>query len=143
LVQIEYLPWEKIVIHDVIEKDKDTFFKEIMTQFLAQNLREGSVYWHDGIAFAVIDFMDTEDTVREKLNGIIHYTAVRFTRLEQYQMDIQTTVEGARFKVNLVTTDNENLREVAKWLKNFKKNGKLDFRFLKPEPVHKLEAHRD
>lgn len=81
LAKITYMSTEEVVVHQVLESDnKIIFFEDVVKQML---VRESPVIptvdWIDGIAFAILQFPDTEDNVREELKGRIHYSAVLFT----------------------------------------------------------------
>jgi hypothetical protein len=120
LVEIVYLPWKKIVIHDVIEHQNKQFFEWFMGEAIKQNEASPAVSWANGIAFAVGNFLETPKLVKEKLNGNLHYAIVNFTRIGQ-QVEFPVEVKGQRYSVRLSPTDNPDFQELTSWLKKWEK----------------------
>ena len=121
MVEVEYVPYQKIVIHEVIEQDNKTFFEDIVRHALAQPVQaEPSVNWVDGFAFLIVPFAPTEDIVRENLNGKIHYSTVVFTRMEfrpQISVPLGTQTYNARLRK---ADNNRNFVDLANFLNRWK-----------------------
>ncbi len=81
LAQIEYMPWKKIVVHEIKEMEVPDFLMMVVSQFEAQKqIGDPGVDWVEGIAFVRGDFPDTQEVIQEKLNGVLHYGMVSFTK---------------------------------------------------------------
>jgi hypothetical protein len=121
LPKISYEPVEEIVIHQILEYDNKTFFEEVMRQNLSQQMSViPTVNWIDGIAFSIWRFADTDDVVREALEGKIHYFAVSFTRLG-YSTHFSVNIANQDIKVPLRKADNNpNFVSLVGYLKDFK-----------------------
>ena len=77
------MAWQEVIIHDIIELDNDRFFETVVRQVLAQGVQVlPSVAWVDGVVIGIGHFPDTEDIVKEKLKGVLHYGTVWFSRME-------------------------------------------------------------
>jgi hypothetical protein len=123
MVKITYMPWNEIIIHEIREFDVQHFFETIITQLQAQG-QTGlvpSCNWIDGIAFVLAFFPDSEEVVKEKLEGRLHYGAVHFTRMN-YQHEKKAVVAGREYTLRLVKADdNPDLVDLVKSIKaNFK-----------------------
>jgi len=122
LPKITFEPVEEIVLHQVIEYDNKTFFEDVMRQNISagQLSMIPTVNWIDGIAFSVWRFPDTDDVIREALEGKLHYFAVSFTRLP-YATHFTVTVANQEIRVPLRKVDNNpNFVSLVAYLKDFK-----------------------
>jgi len=115
------MPWKKFVIHEVIEQPNKQFFEWFMGEALSQNNISPSVPWSNGVAFVLSNFMDTPETVKEKLNGVIHYASVNFTRIGQQASFPVTMKDLSKYNVSIIVNDNPDLSELALWLKRLEK----------------------
>ncbi len=122
LVEIEYIPYQKIIVHEIRKLDVPDFFQGVVSQVEAQ--KQGgvaNVSWVDGIAFLFGEFMPTPQLIEENLKGRIHYAIVIFTETS-YQAEKKVTVGGREAIVRMSKGDNNlNFVELAKFLKNFKR----------------------
>ncbi len=123
--KISYEPFEEIVVHQVLEYDNKTFFEEVMRQNISQQITViPTVNWIDGIAFSIWRFSDTDDVVREALEGKIHYFAVSFTRLP-FQTHFTVNIANQEIRVPLRKVDNNpNFVSLVTYLKDFKPDGR-------------------
>lgn len=77
-----------------------------------------SINWVNGIAFTFAPFPETQEVVRDKLKGILHYAVVRFALVPKYQQVVTTIVDNRRFEIRLNKAEkNQNFIEIAKFLK--------------------------
>ena len=115
------MPWKEIVIHDILEQTNDRFFDTVVKQVLSQGIQVlPSVAWVDGIVIAVGHFPDTEDIVKEKVNGVLHYGSVWFSRMA-YQANKSISLGQQTVNIQIIReTGNPLLAEVAEFVKNFK-----------------------
>ncbi len=119
MVEIVYMPWKKFIIHEIIEQQNKSFFEWFMGEALSQNNIAPSVPWSNGIAFVVSNFMETPETVKEKLNGVIHYASVNFTRIGQQASFPVTMKDLSKYSVSLVANENQDFHELAAWLRRW------------------------
>jgi hypothetical protein len=121
LPRILYEPAEEIVVHQVLEYDNKSFFEEVMRQNLAQQVSViPTVNWIDGIAFSVWRFPETDDVIRDALDGKLHLISVSFTRLG-YQTHFTVNLANQEIKVPLRNAaNNPNYVSLVAFLKEFK-----------------------
>ena len=121
MVEIEYLPYQKIIVHEVRKIEIPELLTMVASQVEAQ--KQGGVAginWVDGIAFVVGEFMPTPQTIEENLKGRVHYSMVFFSETS-YQPEKKVTVNGRDYLIKLNKADNNpNFVELVKFLKNFK-----------------------
>src|SRR5271169_2069350 len=119
---ISYEPTAEIIVHQVLEYDHQAFFEEVMRQNLVQQMSViPSVNWIDGIAFSIWRFPETDDVIRDAMNGKIHLYSVAFTRVG-YQTHFQITLANQEIKVPLKdSSNNPNFVALVGFLKDFKR----------------------
>lgn len=106
-------------IHEILELDNQTFFEDIVRLTLAQGIQvQPSVNWVDGIAFISIPFADTQDVVREKLRGVLHFASVMFTRMA-FRENYTIRLGSSDLSVKLRKTTNPLLLQLAGYLRGF------------------------
>jgi len=121
LVEIKYSGWKEIVIQEILELDNQTFFEDIVRLTLAQGHQvQPSVNWVDGVAFLPIPFPDSDDIVREKLKGVLHFASVMFTRID-YRENYTIRFGNNDLSARLRKTTNPLLLQLAAYLKEFKR----------------------
>ncbi len=94
--KITYVAYKEIFVHEIIELNNECFFGQVVRQALgSQDLQRGfippAVSWVDGIAFYCTPFPDTDDLIKDKLAGKMHYSSVTFTRIpyqEKYDVKL-------------------------------------------------------
>jgi hypothetical protein len=127
LVQIEFSPWVKIIVHEVTEYPNDRLFEDILRLSLSQNIHiEPVVNWIDGIAYLIYPMPETEDVVSDKLKGIIHFSSVSFTKIN-YSAHYPLAIGGQEYTVSMRRADNnEILSELVKWLREPRNYSRTD-----------------
>ena len=120
MVEIEYRPYQKIVVHEIRKLDVPDFFKSIIEQTEAQKQAGIPVVnWIDGIAFVIGQFPPTPETISESLRGIIHYAIVNFTETS-FQDEKRALVNSREFPVRMVKADkNPDFVQLVRYLKTF------------------------
>ncbi len=127
MAKITYMPTEEIIVHHVLESDnKIMFFEDVVKQILAREIPViPTVNWIDGIAFAILDFPDMEDIVREELKGRMHYSAVLFTKIS-YQSEFVVNLGKEDIRVRLRKADNNpDFVDLVEFLRTFKHDPKV------------------
>jgi hypothetical protein len=122
MVEIEYLPYNKIIVHEVRKLEIQDFLQWVSSQVEAQ--KQGgtaTVNWVDGVAFLTGEFMATPELVSENLKGHIHYAVVFYTETS-FQSEKRVTVNGRDSVVRFTKGEsNPNFIALAKFLIDFKK----------------------
>jgi hypothetical protein len=122
MVEIEYLPYQKIIVHEVRKLEVQDFLQWVASQVEAQ--KQGgtpTVNWVDGVAFLTGEFMASPELVSENLKGRIHYAVVFYTETS-YQPEKRITVNGRDLVVRFSKGDNNpNFVALARFLIGFKK----------------------
>jgi len=121
LAEIEYLPYQKIILHEIRKMEPAEFFPFVASQVEAQ--KSGNVagaMWIDGIAFAFGDFPETPETVQEKLKGRLHKAVVWYTETS-FQQEKKVQVSGRDSVVRLMRAEkNRDFVNLVEFLKEFK-----------------------
>lgn len=119
MVEFEYQPWKKIVVHEIVELPLQDF---LMKSSLG--VESGAIgrhlLWVDGFIVEHITLPDTEDVVREKLQGVVHWSSLSFAVLEKFQEEFKVAGNIRIPVVNL--SNNPIFRELVPWIRtNFKR----------------------
>ena len=115
MVEFEYQPWKKIIAHEVV--------KFPLQHFLSQQslgVQQGGVgrpiTWADGIIFLKGGLPDTDEVVKDKLNGILHWNFLQYTILEKYQPEFKV---AGNIRIPVIdVSDNETFKKMVVWIKN-------------------------
>jgi hypothetical protein len=121
LVEIEYRPWKKIVVHEVKEMSPKEFFEGLAA--VAEAQKQGAapaVNWADGIAFVFQPFPDSDRVLGEKMDGVIHYNTLQFTRTS-FQTEKRATIGGRDYIIKMMKGEgNADFMTLAKFLNGLK-----------------------
>ena len=116
MVEFEYQPWKKIIIHEVVKFPLQHF---LSTHTLG--IQQGGIgrplVWVKGIIFEKGGIPDTDDIVKEKVEGKLHWNYLHYAILEKYQPEFKITQGNIRIPVVNVSK-NRIFREMAEWVKN-------------------------
>jgi len=76
--------------------------------------------WANGVIFEFGVLRDTDDIVKEKLEGKLHWNFLHYATLEKYQPEFK--VQG-NIRIPIIdASNNETFRDMAMWIKsNFEK----------------------
>ena len=115
MVEFEYQPWQKIIVHEVVKFPLQHF---LSTHSLG--VQQGGVGrplpWVDGIVFIKGAIRDTDDIIREKLEGKIHWSSLNYGILEKFQSEFKV---AGNIRIPIIdVSDNKVFVEMAKWIKN-------------------------
>lgn len=120
MVKLTFLPWSEIVIHEIIEEKAEDLFKAIVKQALSSGAVgiTPTINWADGVVFLIGVFPDTDDIVRDKLKGILHYAYVQYAKFPDYKPEVQVGVGGTHHPIRLQKVEsNPTLVELSSYLK--------------------------
>lgn len=116
MIKITYSPAHELIIHEVVELNRDDLLRERITP--AGNM---PLYWCDGILFSFSSLPMTDDVVRDYLSGRIHWLEVHFVRMPKHAEVISFDSEEYKSTINVRVIDtgaSQLHRELIKWLKS-------------------------
>lgn len=118
MVEVVYQPWKKIVIHEIVDYALDDL---VRLQSLGVELGGlgDPLLWAEGIVFSSSTMLETKDVVKEKLEGIIHWSSVEWARMPKLKDVIVIKETNVRVLIIDVST-HPIYRTVSKWLKEQK-----------------------
>ncbi|HUI86322.1 MAG TPA: hypothetical protein VLY21_04115 [Nitrososphaerales archaeon] len=121
MVDIEYLPYQKIIVHEVRKMDINDLLSFVAAQVEAQKTGMTAVVnWVDGVAFVTGEFLPSPQTIEETLKGRIHYSMVMFSETS-YQPEKRVTWNGRDYSIRMNRGDNNpNFIALTKFLRNFR-----------------------
>jgi len=90
IAKIEVKPWIKLTVHEVI---KNTVDRMVKTQAMTIRISGETVplQWAGGILFRSAPFPETDETVKEMMQGRLHWMAVEFAPMEKHTPLIRDT----------------------------------------------------
>jgi len=113
MVEVDFKPWQKIVIHEDIEYKLSDLVKSRVL-----GLQLGSItpplVWAEGVIFSRNPMPPTQDIIKEQLQGIVHLSSVEWAIMPKYRSALKSG--GVTIPVVKVS-QNASLRAVAQELK--------------------------
>jgi len=114
IVEFEYHPWEKIIVHEVV-KFPIEFFLSQQSLGVAPGGIGRPLNWAEGIVFIISGFLETDEVIKEKLHGRVHYSSIVYGILDAHQSEFK--VDG-NIRVPIVDVSNNKIfREMVAWIK--------------------------
>ena len=116
-VEIVIEPYQKMVIHEIVEYRLNDFLDLIL---IGGQAAGGTtiplLQWAEGIVFQIQPFNpDSEAVIEEQLKGVIHYAAAHFAIKDRFEPEVRT----GRGTIRLVDTSaSANIRNIAQFLKD-------------------------
>jgi len=90
-------------------------------QLTQQSPVEPTINWIEGIAFLAIPMAATEGTVKENLEGRIHFATVIFTRIATFRISFPITIGNQQYTVRLRNNSNNVLQvDIVRFLTSYK-----------------------
>lgn len=119
-MEIVIRPWEKLVIHEVIEYRFEDWVKQIAFTSRTSGGAIPTMQWANGVAMSPVNFPTAEAVVVEELKGILHWSSVSFAIKEKFENQIMR----GNATINLVdVSPNEVFNKLAAKLKSMTKYG--------------------
>ncbi|MGD0145978.1 MAG: hypothetical protein ABSB53_03885 [Nitrososphaerales archaeon] len=121
MVEIEYQPCKKIVVHEIRRMKVPDLFQWMASGAEAQKAGcIASVNWADGVAFVTRPFFPIPQVLEDSLKGITHYLTVYFTETSFEAEKKGSLKDGRPYTVRLIRVEhNPDFLELAKFLKKF------------------------
>lgn len=115
MVEVVYQPWKKIVIHEVVKYALDDLVKLQSLGIEPGGLAE-PLLWADNIVFSRSTMLETEDVIKEKLEGAIHWSSVEWAPMPEFKEVI--IIKETNVKVPILNVSTHPIyKTVSKWLK--------------------------
>ena len=116
MVRVVFQPWEEVVVHESIEYSLEDLVKMRSLGVPAGDLGQ-RLLWAEGVAFSHSSMPPTDDVVKEQLQGKVHWSAVEWALMPQYQNVIIIRETNVRVPI-IDVSSNSILRTVAEWLRS-------------------------
>ena len=118
MVKVVYQPWEKIVIHEIVRYALDALVKLQSLGVEPGGLGE-PLLWAEGIVFSSSTMLETKDIIKEKLEGVAHWSSVEWALMPEFKEVI--TIKETNVKVPILNVSAHPIyKTVSKWLKEHK-----------------------
>lgn len=114
MVEFEYVPWGKIIVHEVVKYPLEHF---LATHSLG--VQAGGVgrplNWADGFVFEHKSMPPTEDIVREQIQGRLHWNALTYGTMDEYEEVLE---RPGRIRIPIIDlSQNAIFQKMAEWIK--------------------------
>ena len=116
MVDIEYNPISKIIVHEIIRAD----FQHFLNMFAIPQqpgVQRPFARWIDGILFIFKGFPPSPEALRDKMQGTIHWEIVNFTEMKDYTATVTNPENNITIDV-LDNSTNTAVSDFIRWLKN-------------------------
>ena len=121
MVDVEYKPVQKVVVHEAMKQSFDEFVRKQAVQ-QPPNLPQVVARWVDGVIFIFNAMQPTPEMINERVHdGVIHWDFIIFAEMPEFQ-DIVTHPDT---HVQLRVSDNTNNSAVADVIRHFKNDTKF------------------
>ena len=114
MVEFDYQPWKKIVIHEIVEFSTEYFLDEA-ARSAYEGGRSKPVNWANGIIFVTAPLPSTEDVIREQIKGTIHWGLLHFGRMRKYKAEVKR--DRSVIVPLLDMSSHEVFGPMAEWIK--------------------------
>jgi hypothetical protein len=115
MVEVVYQPWKKIVVHEKIEYNLDELVRLQSLGVEPGGLAE-PLFWADGVVFSRSTMFDTEDVIKEKLEGVVHWSSVEWALMPESKGVI--IIKETNVKVPIINVSAHPIyKTVSKWLR--------------------------
>jgi len=116
MVDIEYSPISKIIVHEIIRSD----FQHFLNMFAIPQqpgVQRPFARWIDGILFIFKGFPPSPEALRDKMLGTLHWEIVNFTEMKDYTATVTNPENNITMDV-LDNSTNTAVSDFIRWLKN-------------------------
>jgi hypothetical protein len=118
MVKVVYQPWEKIVIHEIVKYALDDLVK-LQSLGVEPGGLADPLLWAGGIVFSSSTMVDTKDVIREKLEGVVHWSSVEWALMPEFKEVI--IIKETNVKIPVINVSTHSIyKTVSKWLKEHK-----------------------
>ena len=116
MVDIEYRPIQKIVIHEVIKYELDDFI-QLKAQPNPPNTPQSIVRWTGGTVFDYLTFPQTQELINQRAkSGTIHWDFIEFAEMKEYSDLLDNPETKTQVKV-INVSNNTAVSDAIRWIK--------------------------
>jgi len=120
MVKVVYQPWEKIVIHEIVKYALDDLVK-LQSLGVEPGGLADPLLWAGGIVFSSTTMLDTKDVIKEKLEGVVHWSSVEWAPMPEFKEVI--IIKETNVKIPVINVSTHSIyKTVSKWLKEHKES---------------------
>ena len=114
MVEFEYQPWKKIIVHEVVKYPVEFFLSQHSLGIPSGGVGR-PLHWADGVIFDIATMRATDDVIKEQLEGKIHYNSIVYGLLEKHQSEFRV---AGNIRIPVIdVSNNKTLKEMAVWIK--------------------------
>ena len=118
MVDVEYKPIQRIIVHEALKQSFDDFIRKQAVQ-RQPNMPPPTVRWAEGVIFTFAAMQVTPEMINERVrDGVVHWDFIIFAEMPEFQ-DIVTHPDT---QVQLRVSDNTNNSAVSDVIRHFKNN---------------------
>ena len=118
MVEVVYQPWKKIVIHEIIKYTLDDLVK-LQSLGVEPGGLADALLWAGGIVFSSSTMFETKDVIKEKLEGVVHWSSVEWALMPEYKEVI--IIKETNVKIPIINVSAHPIyTAVSEWLKEHK-----------------------
>ena len=117
MVDIEYRPVQKIIIHEVIKYELENFI-ELKAQPRPPNTPPSIVRWAEGTVFDYMAFPQTHELINERAkDGTIHWDFIEFAQMKNY-VEVLGNPNGTSHVKVINVSNNTAVSGAIRWIKS-------------------------
>jgi len=121
MVDVEYQPVQKVIVHEAIKYDYDEFVRS-KAQAPGPNQPIPPVRWCDGVVFIFVGVQQTPELINERVQkGVIHWDFIEMAEMPTYAKII--THPDTQTQLRVVNMSNNSA--VADVIRHFKNDTKF------------------
>ena len=116
MVNVVFSPIKELVVHEIVRIDLEDLIRERVTP--SGNM---PLYWCDGLLFSFSSVPLSKDTIKEYLEGRVHWAEVHYFEIGAYKPVV--TLEDSQYQgslnVRVIDTSRSDLhKDFVKWLES-------------------------
>lgn len=119
MVKVTFKPWEEVIIHESIHYSLEDLIK-LQSLGVQPGGLAPALQWAEGVVFRAAGMPPTDETIKEQLQGKIHWSSVAWAFMPEYKNVIM--IKDISAKIPIINVSNTAiLCDIAKALKNQEK----------------------
>ena len=117
-MEIVHEPWKRIVIHEIVRYVLDNLIKVRSLGVEPGGLAE-PLLWADGIVFSRSTILETKEVLKEKIEGVVHWSSVEWAIMSEFKEVI--VIKETNVKVPIIDVSAHPIyKTVSRWLREHK-----------------------
>jgi len=115
MVDIEYRPIQKIIVHEVIKYPLQDFI-----ELKSKNPKTSGAQWCNGIVMQRGSYVNPSPQIMDdESKGIIHWATVEFAEMPEFKQSLMSEQTQAVMRI-IDVTKNTAISDFVRWLRNEK-----------------------